>query len=182
MRRPCEARRERMEAPRDRRRRGPWQSPLRSSVPSQDGSCSKNGLLCEYGSDFDPRCNTIVTCSGGKWTTPFYPGGGMTKQCPSNPLPTTTPNPSDCAATRAGVPVGTMCSTKSTCAYDGSTCFCGAWCSSYSIQMPLCDGGAMPNCCDMTVKWHCFDGPAYCPNPRPRIGSACTMEGQECAS
>jgi hypothetical protein len=37
-------------------------------------------------------------------------------------------------------------------------------------------------CCDTTVKWHCFDGPAYCKDPRPRIGSACTTEGERCAT
>src|SRR5206468_524829 len=53
---------------------------------------------------------------------------------------------------------------------------------SYPIRMPSCDGGVMPNCCDATVKWHCFDGPPYCPTPRPRIGSACTRGGDRCAT
>jgi hypothetical protein len=160
---------------------GPNASDCPSSEPAQDSSCSKEGLLCEYGTDFDPRCNDVRVCSGGKWATPFFPGG-TTKDCPSKPLPTTMPNPADCASTRDKVPAGMMCSSKSTCAYDGSTCFCGAWCSSYPLQMPPCDGGVTPNCCDMTVKWHCFDGPAYCSNPRPRVGTACTTEGQQCAT
>lgn len=153
-----------------------------ASAPSQGGSCSKEGLLCEYGADFDPLCNTVVVCSGGAWASPVYPGGGGPKQCPSKPLPTIMKNPQDCAASRGAVPEGAMCSSSSTCAYDGSTCFCGSFCPSYPIEMPPCDGGVMPGCCDTTVKWHCFDGPAYCPAPRPRIGSACATEGQRCAT
>ena len=38
------------------------------------------------------------------------------------------------------------------------------------------------SCCDTTkVQWHCFDGPKYCTSPRPRVGAACTTEGDTCA-
>jgi hypothetical protein len=50
--------------------------------------------------------------------------------------------------------------------------------------MPDCnaDAGVTQSCCDKTkVVWHCFDGPAYCKAPRPRIGTSCTKEGDSCA-
>jgi len=162
---------------------GPSNPDCPASAPAQGSACNKDGLSCEYGNDFNPLCNTIVVCSGAKWASPVYYGG--TRDCPSGPLPTSKPNPADCAATRGGVPVGTACSSMSTCAYDGSTCFCGAFCPSYPVGMPMCnaDAGVTMNCCDKSkITWHCFDGPNYCAMPRPRIGSPCTMQGQECAA
>src|SRR5262249_2857326 len=120
-----------------------------ATLPSQDGACTKNGLLCEYGDDFNPLCNTVFVCSSGRWAQPIYYSGRPT--CPTN-LPALPPSPSDCAATRAQVPVGQACSTKSSCAYDGSTCFCGVSCPNYPIRPPDCapDAGKTTNCCDTT--------------------------------
>jgi len=149
-------------------------------VASTEGACTKEGLLCEYGTDYDPHCNTVRVCSGGRWASPIVFGG--TPKCPSS-QPTIPPNPADCASTRAGVPDGMSCSTKTTCAYDGSLCSCGVFCPSYPLRMPDCnpDAGVTTNCCDTTkVAWHCFDGPAYCPSNRPRIGTPC-KEGDSCA-
>src|SRR6476646_2988322 len=56
-----------------------------AAVPSQETACSHDGLLCEYGDDFNPRCNTIVVCSGTRWASPIIGGGGQ--ECPSKPLP-----------------------------------------------------------------------------------------------
>jgi hypothetical protein len=153
-----------------------------TAAPTQDSACSHDGLLCEYGNDFDPLCNTIVVCSGTRWASPVFFGGAQT--CPSKPLPSQSQNPADCAPSRAAVPEGNACTSSSTCAYDGATCTCGSFCPSFPIEPPPCDDAGKPQgCCDKSkIQWHCFDGPAYCPTPRPRIGSSCSQEGAECAT
>lgn len=149
-----------------------------TTLPAEGTSCKKDQLLCEYGDDFDPRCNTTRVCSSGTWASPVTFGGRPT--CPSTP-PAVGPNPPMCPATRASVPTGTLCTGSTSCTYDGSTCFCGRYCPSYPIRQPDCDGGVTVGCCNATVQWNCFDGPKFCPQPRPRIGSACTTEGDSCA-
>ena len=150
--------------------------------PGQDAPCSKEGLLCEYGTDFNPLCNAIRVCSsGGKWASPITYGGAGT--CPSTP-PSVPPNPAGCAETAATVPVETACSSALTCEYDGAHCFCGPFCPKFPTEQQKCDAdaGIVDNCCDESkLAWHCFTGPAYCPNPRPRVGTACTSEGEKCA-
>jgi hypothetical protein len=114
--------------------------------------------------------------------------GSNSVHCPSTP-PTVAPNPAECAPTRAGVPEGQACTKAgdaagAKCSYDGSTCTCGAFCRSYPLAQPPCDpdAGITENCCDTTkIAWHCFDGPAFCKLPRPRVGSTCTTEGERCA-
>jgi hypothetical protein len=72
----------------------------------------------------------------------------------------------------------------SSCAYDGSICSCTAFCPSYPIAMPDCDAdmGLTKSCCDTSkVEWHCFDGPAYCATPRPRVGTPCAKGQASCA-
>jgi hypothetical protein len=149
-----------------------------ASAPADGDACSHDQLVCEYGDDFDPRCNVVRVCSGTRWASPVSFGG--TASCPTTP-PTVPPNPSDCAPTRAAVPTGTACSSSSTCSYDGSTCFCARYCPSYPIRQPDCDAGQTVGCCNATVQWNCFDGPPFCPTPRPRVGSACSKEGDSCA-
>ena len=159
---------------------GPGPLPADCPAVSTEGSCTKEGLLCEYGTDYNPLCNTVRVCSGGRWASPITFGGAP--KCPSAP-PTIPPNPAGCAATRAGVPTETSCSSKMTCAYEGSLCSCGVYCPSYPIAMRPCDAdaGITTGCCDTTkVAWHCFDGPKYCASTRPRIGTACTA-GDTCA-
>jgi hypothetical protein len=149
-----------------------------ATAPNDGDACTHDQLTCEYGTDYDPRCNVVRTCYGGRWGSPV--GFGGVPKCPTSP-PTIPPNPSDCAATRAGVPTGMACTSTSTCNYDGATCFCGRYCPSYPIRQPDCDAGQTVGCCNAKVQWNCFDGPAYCPQPRPPVGSACTNEGGSCA-
>jgi hypothetical protein len=153
----------------------------------QEGPCAKDGVVCEYGDDFNPLCNTLRVCSGTHWAQPITYSNRPT--CPTTAPPTVSPNPAECAATRASVPVGMAC-TKSgdgggtTCLYDGSTCTCGVFCASSPVARPDCDpdAGVTDNCCDRSkVEWHCFDGPPFCKAPRARVGSACTTEGDKCA-
>jgi hypothetical protein len=160
---------------------GPRPADCPSAQPSSGGACSKNGLLCEYGDDYNPLCNTIVVCSSGKWASPIYYGGGS--KCPSGGPPSLPPNPIDCPGSRDVVSEGSSCTTKRSCKYDGSTCSCGVACSNYPIRMPDCnpDAGITTSCCDTTkIVWSCFDGPAYCKPSRPRVGTACTS-GETCA-
>src|SRR4051812_23459367 len=36
-----------------------------------EGACTKDGLVCEYGDDFNPLCNTIRVCSTNRWASPI---------------------------------------------------------------------------------------------------------------
>lgn len=151
-----------------------------ANAPDQATSCSKEGLLCEYGDDFVPACNTLRVCSEGRWASPITGGDA---QC-GLPAPTVAPNPSDCAPTRASVPDGQACSSTSVCSYDGAICSCGTHCPNYPVRPRDCDAdaGVTTGCCDTTkVTWGCFEGPPYCPANRPRVGSACTAADQPCA-
>ena len=149
-----------------------------ASAPNDGDSCAHDGLMCEYGTEYDPRCDVVRVCNGGRWGSPVTFGGPG--KCPSSP-PSNPPNPSDCAATRGAVPTGMACTSTSTCNYDGSQCFCGRYCPSYPIRQPDCpDGGPYVGCCNAHVQWNCFDGPHYCKQPRPLVGTPCTA-GDSCA-
>lgn len=154
-----------------------------TSDPGDGPSCSTEDVLCEYGDDFDPQCNVVRVCSDGRWaTTVGALAGSFPVTCPSG-LPAIPANPSDCAAGPTSFPTGT-CSSTSSCTYDGAVCTCGVSCPDYPIRQPDCDAdaGRTTDCCDETkVAWHCFTGPKYCPTPRPRVGSACSVEGDSCA-
>lgn len=151
-----------------------------------DGPCTKEGLLCEYGDDFNPLCNVIRVCSTNQWASPITYSNKPA--CPTT-APTVAPNPPECAPTRASVPEGKACTKTgdaagTTCSYDGSTCRCSAFCASYPVARPDCDAdaGITDNCCDRSkIQWNCFDGPAFCKAPRARVGSTCTTEGEKCA-
>jgi hypothetical protein len=154
--------------------------------PGDQAACSKDGVLCEYGSDFNPLCNIVRVCSTNRWAQPITYSNKP--ECPTTP-PTVAPNPVECSITRTAFPVGEAC-TKSgdaaglTCSYDGSTCTCGSFCPSYPVAQRDCDAdaGVTENCCDRSkTTWHCFDGPKFCTTPRPRVGSACDLEGESCA-
>jgi hypothetical protein len=155
-----------------------------ATAPAANSPCTKEGQYCEYGADWDPTCDTIVACQNGVWGTPIL-FTGTTGVCGSSSPPSRPPNPSDCPATRAALPSGQSCATQSTCSYDGSSCSCGVFCPSYPIAMPPCDAdaGITTSCCDRSAPptWYCFDGPPYCPTPRPRVGDPCNQVGQQCA-
>lgn len=154
-----------------------------ATLPAQDVACKKEGLLCEYGDDRNPICNTVRVCSSsGKWASPIYYGG--VRACPSPP-DTTPPNPASCPATRSAITNGAACKPKDlACNYEGSACKCGSFCPSYPVGQRPCDpdAGVTTNCCDTSkIEWYCFDGPKPCPSPRPRVGTACTTVDEQCA-
>jgi hypothetical protein len=158
----------------------PW---TRTTASGPKNPCSKEGQICEYGTDFDPRCNTLVQCTDGEWGVPIlYGGGSSPPKCGSSGPPVSN-NPADCPA--SAPPNDLACASTSTCGYDGATCACGHYCPSYPIEPPPCDpdAGRTTNCCDRSgpTTWHCFGGPTYCPSPRPHVGDPCTNEGDSCA-
>ena len=153
-----------------------------AAPPSSTAACTHEGQFCEYGSDWDPRCNTLLACIGGEWTVPGYVGGATT--CGSTVAPTGAPNPAECPAARVDVDAGQACSGSSTCAYNASNCMCDHYCRQFPIPPPPCnpDAGVSQYCCDLTgsATWHCFDGVPYCASNRPSVGDPCTS-GDPCA-
>jgi hypothetical protein len=147
--------------------------------------CSNEGQWCEYGNDYDPRCNVIVECSLGQWLTRNDLGGLDAPKCGVSVAPTLAPNPPDCPATPAAIDAGSSCSASSTCNYGSSNCSCDHYCRLYPIPLSPCnpDAGFTQYCCDLsgTPYWTCFDGPPYCATNRPSIGDPCTQQGASCA-
>jgi hypothetical protein len=65
---------------------------------------------------------------------------------------------------------GATCTTQGlTCHYSLGRCYCGFI---FGPPQPTVDGG--------TSSWLCDDPGTGCPQPRPRVGSPCTQEGQTC--
>ncbi|MGZ3420482.1 MAG: hypothetical protein ACXVEE_21580 [Polyangiales bacterium] len=127
-----------------------------ATPPSAAAACTRAGLQCEYGDDPRVECRTIATCTDAKWeiTSPKCIG-----------LP-----PETCPATREAA-AGMDCTTKGAfCSYDGLACECTN-CIKYPVER-----------CDGPLKWAC-DAPnpdATCPAARPRLGTVCSSEGQQC--
>lgn len=125
-------------------------SPCPPTPPGSGTACTTNGAACEYGTNPNPACNEIVDCMSGTWE-----GSGMGMQCPTG----------TCPASYADVPQGQTCMPSGLdCSYPQGQCNC-------SFTSPS-GTGTMPT-------WHCFT-PQGCPEPRPRLGDACTQEGLSC--
>ena len=131
-----------------------------SAVPAQGSSCSHEGLDCEWGNDPNLACNTTAHCGGGQWNVQ-QPYG----QCP------TPPNPTECPASFASVPVGQLCGdlVGTTCSYPQGFCGCSAGM-----------GGPYPADASAVATWICESPAAGCPQPRPKLGTSCSQEGLEC--
>lgn len=132
-----------------------------SSAPQNGASCDVPNLWCEYGNDPNLNCNTVAQCSAGSWSVQAPQQG----ECP------TPSNPSACPATFASVPVGQHCGdlVGTTCSYPQGFCGCSVG-----------SGGPYPEDASAVATWIC-DAPAQgCPQPRPKLGTACSQEGLEC--
>ena len=141
---------------------GTWSPVCPASEPSVGSACPQENVQCEYGSSLNARCNRNYVCTRGVWQTwtPF--GGG---NC--NP----GPNPGVCAPTFESVPRGAACAPQGTeCDYHLGACFCMF--DQFGPPRPV-DGGVAPT-------WHCDDPGPGCPEPRPRIGEACSAPNQQC--
>jgi hypothetical protein len=77
-----------------------------ATAPSTGTACPATGLECEYGTNVDPACDTLVQCAMGVWTSP--PG-----HCPVGMCPDAFGSMADC--TSQGL----------LCAYPQGTCACG---------------------------------------------------------
>ena len=138
--------------------------------PVQGSPCAVNGLECEFGDDYDPRCNAQLVCSSGKWAGQIVShGSGVT--CPTSGPPV-DPAPANPTACPASLPSG-ACSGTIGCTYGDTLCACGPECTKYPIVQ----------CHDAGIDWRC--GLARKPNPlcatpRPRLGEACSTEAETC--
>jgi hypothetical protein len=123
-----------------------------TAAPASGDPCSVAAAVCEYGSDRQPDCDTVARCNAGAWRVTAPAGSG----CPS---PTVGVG-AECPGSLAQVSVGMTCARSGiACGYPQGLCACSA------------SGGATP-------KWQCED--PQCPQPRPRLGSACDPEGRQC--
>jgi hypothetical protein len=124
--------------------------PLGSQAP---GDVCSGGLHCEYGTDPNPKCNSLLACFEDHWLNLNGIGTGSTT-CPSPGIQ------HGCPASRAAVEPGAACTIAGLeCGYPEGRCACAA---QYAY---LTDGGA--------GEWWCEAPAAGCPMPRPHVGTAC---------
>jgi hypothetical protein len=109
-------------------------------------------LTCEGGSSPVEVCDTVATCNGGRWqVTPAGSGscgGGDGGSCP--PSFASVPRQQHCS------PYGFDCD------YPEGRCACAV------------PAGPVPLDASAAAEWLCQDPAPGCPQPRPRLGSACT--------
>ena len=132
-----------------------------ASAPASGAACATDGLSCEYGSDPNLQCNVYAQCNLGHWTVSTPPPSG----CP------TPPNDSQCPSSYASVPVGQLCGVLVglTCSYPQGFCGCAV------PQM-----GPYPADASAVAEWICDQPEQGCPQPRPKLGSACSQENKVC--
>jgi len=114
--------------------------------------CTRNGLVCEYGTYFDLVCDDVVVCKSGIFVDVPPPPDCATKYefdagCPTDPLEGGTSCPMENAV----------------CDYPALHCHCSSAC-------------VVPN-----PGWYCIASPPNCPALRPRLGTSCSGEGTQCA-
>jgi hypothetical protein len=147
--------------PRDAAIDAPAHGTCPATPPVNAAPCSGSTLLdCEYGDD--PHCRTRARCQpqlDNAYTWFVQP-----------PDPSCAGNPAACPAHFADVTSGTKCSGDATCTYPEGRCAC---LGCYPITSV--DAGPGP-------EWQCaaWGVPPSCPEPRPPLGSACAVEGQQC--
>jgi hypothetical protein len=147
--------------------------------PADGAGCSKEGLHCEYGSDFNALCNVVVSCRAGHWARQSV---HTAPRCPSG-LPALPAKAASCPASPSALPPG-ACGPTTTCEYVDAVCTCGTHCRTVPLPEPICDAdaGITTRCCDASSNtWGCFRGLPYCASPRPRVGSACDGAPAPCA-
>lgn len=130
--------------------------PCPSSVPTEAGGCTREGVVCEYGDDPRVQCRTFATCTAARWSL-------AVPSC--DPLPAAA-----CPASREAAD-GQACGVEGAfCAYAGLACEC-----TNCIRYPV-------GRCEGARTWHC-DAPTTatsCPSARPRAGTVCGTEGLSC--
>jgi hypothetical protein len=125
-----------------------------TSPPGVGSACSDIGEQCEYGSSPDPACNEIFDCTANGWQKTSAVGP-------------TCPGPDGGFDSGGGCP---MQPPTGACSDLGETC-------NYATETCVCSNGSPP---PVFTSWHCtMPGPG-CPEPRPAIGSSCSMPGLMC--
>ncbi len=132
-----------------------------SAQPTAGGACSSENLVCEYGTSPVQDCDTVATCTGGAWQFAGHSPGGL--DC--DPAPA-----SQCPSSFATVPRGSHCAPFGLyCDYPQGRCAC----SDTSFGPTPADASA-------EAEWICQVPVSGCPEPRPRLGTACSQEGLDC--
>jgi hypothetical protein len=128
-----------------------------TSRPPTGRPCGTS-LTCEYGSDPEVSCDTLLGCLDGGWSITSEPeeaGCGRT-------------NSASCPATFSAITEGTPCSAYGTeCYFPEARC----WCDTGLGGMPLawdCDIATTQTDSGFFIP----DG--GCPEPRPRLGTPCS--------
>jgi hypothetical protein len=114
--------------------------------PGVGAPCANDGLRCEYGADFNPACNTWLTCAQGGWRTTTL-NGVRDPVCPTTTAPTAPPNPAECPASAPRT--SDACPAALACNYEDTSCSCSKG------------------------FWNCDKSRLFCKTPRPRIGTPC---------
>jgi hypothetical protein len=126
-----------------------------ASTPAEGASCSPEQLSCEYGSDPDFECNVVAECVGGRWQLRIPPPNAQV--CPSPGLR------KDCPPSFAQAGQGGSCAPPGfECDYPQGRCDCTLGFGG-PVQLDAGSG-----------HWFCEAPPKGCPQPRPRLGSACS--------
>jgi hypothetical protein len=135
-------------------------TPCPGTEPTAGGSCSAEGLQCEYGNDPSIACNKVYSCTMGAWSAmpaPFVAPG----TCPTLPAAQTP----GCPASSASLQSNTSCSTAlTTCLYPDGSFLC--------VNNPVCMG--------LWVNGKPEAPVAGCPATRPQIGTYCTSTARIC--
>jgi len=136
--------------------------PARADCPTSvpvDGTACSGTDACEYGGDAYGLCSTFATCTVGIWKVYAAEAGCGT-------------NAADCPAFGA-VTEGAICPLAdhtSLCVYANGVCSCPAQCFGANSVLEW--------------AWACrpwLPAQTGCPGIRPRLGTACSQEGQWCS-
>lgn len=130
--------------------------PCPDTAPAAGSACSRENLLCEYGTDPNPSCNAVFQCQSGTWQSQTGPGT-VCQTWPESP---------SCPGSLGDIQQGASCSPQMNCYYPAGLCTCSP---------PL--GG--PAQIDAGSSWNCLPETG-CPYPRPRQGSACNTPNETC--
>ena len=127
------------------------------ALPTAGTTCTREGLVCEYGTDPRRDCRPTATCTSGRYLL-----GAVT--CPPPPVDT-------CPATR-DLAAGQSCAVMDAyCTYGDLYCHC----TNCPRNSPLCNPSS-------PLRWDC-DVPnanPQCPAAMPRQGTACAPDGLTC--
>jgi len=141
-----------------------------AALPRAGSSCSTPNLGCEYNGVGDHiLCSTVATCLENN----KGPGGGLAWDVTppdARCVGAQSQNSALCPPSFGTLPTGALCpvDSSSMCVYPEGECTC--------VPCATGTGGGT------SKEWACeaWPTPANCPEPRPRIGSACTTQAQSC--